>query len=166
LLVLRTVAIWNKNRIILVLAYSLWGINTAFQIQGLVRLHSEWEPRLRACLAHLESDQIYLIVPYVTDVVLLLIMFVGLLRLRCHIHRTFAMGRFLWNQGIIWLLVSIVSGVLPTVFVCLNLNAPLAVMFQLPWMITMSIAATRMYRNLVDYGSCQLAHESPLWQTG
>ncbi|KAI0288485.1 hypothetical protein BC826DRAFT_1037975 [Russula brevipes] len=39
-------------------------------------------------------------------------------------------------------------------------------MFQLPWMITMSIAATRMYRNLVDYGSCELAHESPLWQTG
>ncbi|KAI0288483.1 hypothetical protein BC826DRAFT_1037928 [Russula brevipes] len=39
-------------------------------------------------------------------------------------------------------------------------------MFQLPWMISMSIAATRMYRNLVDYGSSQLVHESPLWQTG
>jgi len=29
-------------------------------------------------------------------------------------------------------------------------------MFQPLWMIAMSIAATRMYRNLVDYGSSQL----------
>jgi hypothetical protein len=76
-----------------------------------------------------------MIVPFATDIVLLLIMFVGLLRLRCHIHRTFAMGRFLWNQvggdsrllfrfqlsklfpagkGVIWLLISTISGVIPT----------------------------------------------------
>jgi hypothetical protein len=38
------------------------------------------------------------IVAFVTDIVLLGIMLVGLFRLDCHQRGAFATGRFLWNQ--------------------------------------------------------------------
>jgi len=33
------------------------------------------------------------------------------------------------------------------------MSDPLNLIFQIPWMITMTIAATRMYRSLSDFGS-------------
>ncbi|KAH9041756.1 hypothetical protein EDB85DRAFT_1920270, partial [Lactarius pseudohatsudake] len=38
-----------------------------------------------------------------------------------------------------------------TVFILLNLNDPMNLMFQLPALITMTIGASRVYRGLSDY---------------
>jgi len=89
---------------------------------------------------------------------LLIIMLVGLFRRGYHRYSAIDLGRFLWNQGIIWLLLATVSGILPTVFVCLDLNDSLSVIFQFPWLITMSIAATQMYRSLDDFFSSDVKY--------
>jgi len=74
---------------------------------------------------------------------------------------TLALGRLLWKQGVIWFLLATLVQIPPTVFICLDLNDPLDLMFQSPCLITMSIAATRMHRTLVDFLSSNIAHESP-----
>ena len=57
-----------------------------------------WEPEQSACdVLNTESGSKTVIVTLVTDVVLLLTMLVGLLRLRQH-GNMFALGQLLWNQ--------------------------------------------------------------------
>jgi len=46
-----------------------------------------------------------------------------------------------------------IAKVPPSVLIFLDLNVPMSSMFQIPALITMTIAATRIYRSLVDYAS-------------
>jgi hypothetical protein len=97
-----------------------------------------------------ESGNKTVIAALVTDVVLLLTMLVGLLRLRQH-GTMFALGQLLWNQGLVWLFLASVAEVPPVVFILLDLNDPLNLMFQPSGFVVMSIAATRMHRSLTDF---------------
>jgi len=64
------------------------------------------------------------------------------------------------HEGVIWLLVATIAEVPPAVFLCLNLNNPLNDMFLPPSMVTLSIAATRIHRCLVDHTSFEYAKHS------
>jgi len=163
LIVLRIIAIWNRKKLAMWISLGVWGCNAAFLIQGAVRLRSGWVPASRGCVPlETESSKPTLIAMLVTDVTLLLIMLVGLLRLRYHRSNMFGLTQLLWRQGLIWLLIATVVEVPPVVFIALNLNVPFNVMFQPPAWITMVIAATRMHRSLVDFttGSSNIANES------
>ncbi|KAH9957076.1 hypothetical protein BGW80DRAFT_1384609 [Lactifluus volemus] len=71
----------------------------------------------------------------------------GLLRLRLGGGGIFDLGIFLWKQvGIIWLSLVVFAGIPPAV-------NPFNFMFQIPSLISMTIAATRMYRSLIHFSS-------------
>jgi len=76
-----------------------------------------------------------------------------LLRLRVRGGGTFGLAQLLWRQGVIWLLLATVAEVPPVVFASLNLNVPFNIMLQPPSWATLTIAATRMHRALVDFAS-------------
>ncbi|KAH9984831.1 hypothetical protein BJV77DRAFT_1035671 [Russula vinacea] len=149
LIVLRVIAIWNKDRVVVAIAFGVWVTNIGFLIQGTARLGAEWQGR--CVLDHTESNKPNIIVTLVTDIVLLLMMLVGLFRLRRYGAGT--LGQLLWKQGVIWLFLATIAEVTPVVFISLDLNDPFNLMFQIPSMTIMSIAATRMYRSLADFAS-------------
>jgi len=152
LIVLRIIAIWNKNKAVTAIALGVWVANIAFLIRGIVRLRYEWLPAQGSCVAlNPQSSKLNTVSTLVTDVSLLIIMLVGLVRLRGHRSSTFGLGRFLWKQGIVWLLIATVAEVTPVVFISLNLNDAFDLMFQVPSLIIMTIASTRMHRSLVNY---------------
>ncbi|KAI0282829.1 hypothetical protein BGY98DRAFT_1094148 [Russula aff. rugulosa BPL654] len=152
LIVLRVVAIWNKTKIIVAIATGVWVTNVIAQIQAIVRIRAKWITEADACVVlNLRITQLNILVSLGTDIILLLIMFFGLLRLGFHERSAFALGRLVWKQGVIWLLAAAIAEVLPAVFISLNLNDPFNYMFLLPAMVTLSIAATRIYRSLADY---------------
>ncbi|KAI0287760.1 hypothetical protein BC826DRAFT_738520 [Russula brevipes] len=160
LIVLRIIAIWNKNKVVAAIAIVVWCTNISFLIQG-VFFRAGWVPEQGRCaILKIESIRLSAIVALVTDVILFLIMLRGLMLLRRR-GGTLAVGRLLWKQGVIWFLLATLAQILPTVFICLDLNDPLDLMFQSPCLITMSIAATRMHRTLVDFLSSNIAHETP-----
>jgi hypothetical protein len=161
LIVLRIVAIWKRKKIVTAIATGVWGINLTFLIQSIVRVHGEWSPTLSTCvLVNLHTAELSLIVLLSTDTILLHIMAIGLFRLGFHERSAFGVGRLLWRQGLIWLLVATIAEIVPVVFICLNLNEPFNLMFQIPSMVTLSIAATRIHRGLVDYTSGSTEHLS------
>ncbi|KAF8498244.1 hypothetical protein F5888DRAFT_1693928 [Russula emetica] len=96
----------------------------------------------------------------IADVVLLLIMLVGLLRLHFGAGDAFGLERVLWKQGLIWLSLAIVFEIPATVFISLDLNEPMSYIFEIPSVIAMTIAATRMYRSLMDLGSSEISQDS------
>ncbi|KAI0275787.1 hypothetical protein BGY98DRAFT_37119 [Russula aff. rugulosa BPL654] len=152
LVIFRICAIWNKNKSAVAIAVIAWVTNVLVTIYGVARLRAMWIPAFQTCAVR-NSEEIKpaLITTLITDIILLVTMLVGLFRLFIDNNCAFGVGRLLWKQAIIWLLISTVAGAPPTVFIFLNLNGPLNVMFQLPLSITNTIAATRIYRSLADY---------------
>jgi len=147
-------------------ATGMWVINVGFLILGIARLRATrttYIPEVQICvISDTERSKPTIIVTLITDVILLVIMLVGLIRIRQYGGGAFGLGRLLWKQGVIWLLLATIAEVPPTVFICLNLNYPFNLMFQLPALTIMSIAATRMYRALTDYSdSINGVHVSP-----
>ncbi|KAH9968292.1 hypothetical protein BJV74DRAFT_889934 [Russula compacta] len=154
LIVLRIIAIWNKNKAVLALTVSLWLTDVSFLIRGITQVRSVWVPAQYSCSSsNVESNKATAITLLVTDIVLLLVMFSRMFRLRRRGADTFDLGRLLWKQGVIWLLLATVAELPPVVFICLNLNDAFNGMFLMPALITMSIAATRIYRSLADFSS-------------
>ncbi|KAH9969972.1 hypothetical protein BGW80DRAFT_622094 [Lactifluus volemus] len=153
LLVLRVVAIWKKNKIILVLATTVWLTNVAFLIQGIVRIRSVWDPQEGCVLSNSDTAKLNFIATLATDTILFIMVLAGLLHLRLQGGGMLSLGYFLWKQGVIWFLLAAVAEVPPTVFLILNLNVAFNVMFLLPALIVVTIAATRMYRSLINFSS-------------
>ncbi|KAH9988694.1 hypothetical protein BJV77DRAFT_730093 [Russula vinacea] len=152
LIVLRIVAIWNRNVVVVVIATITWAINGAFFIQGISQLrYTRVFPGGYCAALNISAAKATVIVSFVTDILLLVIMLVGLFRLESYRPGAMATGRLLWNQGVVWLVLATFAGILPTVFVCLDLNEPLSTIFRYPWIITMTIASTRMYRGLDNF---------------
>jgi hypothetical protein len=154
LVAIRTIAIWNKNKIVIAFAAIVWLVNVSFLSEGIARIRAGWDPDQGFCVVlNVESNQPTMIVMLITDVVLLLTMFVGLLRLRRRGGGTFELGRLLWKQGVIWLLLGTATELTPVLFISLYLTDAVNIMFLMPSLLTMSIAATRMYRALADFSS-------------
>jgi len=151
LIVLRIIAVWNKKKVISWFAVGLWLTNVAFLVQGVVRLRFAWMSTQICVVLSIESLKLTLIVTLITNIVLLLIVLAGLLRLRCPGGCPFALGRLLWNQGVLWLLLAIISEVPPVVLIILNINEALDLIFQIPSLIIMTIAASRMHRSLSEF---------------
>ncbi|KAN0118763.1 hypothetical protein V8E52_004874 [Russula decolorans] len=163
LIVLRIIAIWDRKKIIVAFATGVWGINIAFLIQGVLRFHSsrEIDNALDGCAFYLDSIRLSTVVAFAADTILLLIMLFGLYRLRRHDHGgVMTLGRLLWNQGVVWLLLAVAAELTPTVFILLDLNQVSDLMFQVPWVIAMSIVATQMYRSLSNFLSSDVSQES------
>jgi len=161
LIVLRIIAIWDGNRIAVAIAICAWNTNVAFLIHNMTRLRAAWAPAQSVCeVLNPESSKSNVITSLVTDVVLLLIVLVGLVRMRLHGNTKFGLGQVLWSQGLIWLFLATITELPPAVFIGLNLNGPFDYMFQTPAIIGMTIAATRMYRSLSDFTSSSGAFDA------
>jgi len=151
LIVLRIIAIWNKNRIAVAIAICTWNTNVAFLIYNIALTDATWEPTQSVCeVLNTETTKGTTFALLITDVVLLLTMLVGLLRFRQD-GTMIGVGKFLWRQGLIWLFLATIAEVPPAVFISLDLNYPFNLMFQTPALIVMSIAATRMHRSLSNF---------------
>ncbi|KAI0281718.1 hypothetical protein BC826DRAFT_1111201 [Russula brevipes] len=152
LIVLRIMAIWDRRKVVVAISIGLWVTNVSLLMHTSARVRSV-SPTCLPRNAEIRNLQVGTISTLVTNIVLLLIMLVGLLRLRIQGVGTLSLGQLLWKQGIIWFLIASAAGALPTIFLLLDLNDVWSVMFLFPWVISLSIAATRMHRALTDFVS-------------
>jgi len=154
LVLLRIIAIWNYKKAVVIIAICLWVTNVAFLLQGIIRVRFVWLPEQRACASsNVDGIGLALIITLLTDILLLVIVLVGLLRVRRSGGGSFGLQGVLWKQGIIWLVLATLAEVPPVVLIILDLGVDTNLLFQFPSLAIMSIAATRMHRALVDYAS-------------
>ncbi|KAI9438603.1 hypothetical protein H4582DRAFT_2076233 [Lactarius indigo] len=94
LLILRISAIWSGNRWILGACLCAYLTNIAFLIRSIVIAKGSWAEQLRACVFDGgEKNRDNIMATFFSEVFLLLIMTIGLLRQRDHY-----LGRLLFNQ--------------------------------------------------------------------
>ncbi|KAI0062776.1 hypothetical protein BV25DRAFT_1825314 [Artomyces pyxidatus] len=153
LIVLRIMAIWECRRLVVIVAWVTWLANTAFYIHSVITARSTWFPEAGFCvILHSIRSRINIIATLVADLVLVTLMLFGLLRWQ-HAGQFRGVCRFLYNQGLIWIVVVTLAEVPSTVMIVMDLDDPWNLMFQVPELITMAIGATRIYRGLADYTS-------------
>jgi len=159
LIAIRVIAIWNYNRFCIVAVALLLCSQTAVYIFDLVE-----EDNSSCQLLQTQNNRPYVTVSLIADFVLLVIMLVGLLRLRQ--ASRFALWKYLWTQGLIWLALATIAEVPAMVFIWLNLNQIMNLMFLIPEVVIVTIGATRMYRTLSDYTKSyrpNSSNNSPNW---
>ncbi|KAF8487381.1 hypothetical protein DFH94DRAFT_24739 [Russula ochroleuca] len=162
LIVLRVIAIWNMAKTIFTIAMAIWIANNGISIYAISQARSTWSPETLTCvLGNIDSTKPAFISSLFSDIGLLLIMLTGLLRLHFEAGGSFALGRTLWKQGLIWLLLATVAEVPSAVLMILNLNVTLNLISQTPSMVVVTIAATRLYRSLINIYSSDMCGISP-----
>ncbi|KAI0044003.1 hypothetical protein FA95DRAFT_324274 [Auriscalpium vulgare] len=151
LIVLRIAAIWDRNRIVTVLASIIWIVSGGFWIREIIRSRGTWNAVGGGCIDLLTvRGQPMGVISFVSDASLLIIMLLGLL-LRGESSR-FGIWRMLYHQGLIWLGMATIAE-LPVILLYQNINDVWNLMFQTPALLIMVIGATRMYRSLTNYAN-------------
>ncbi|KAH9954859.1 hypothetical protein BC827DRAFT_923099 [Russula dissimulans] len=99
LIAIRVIAIWNRNKIVYAIAIAAWVANVSCMLRAIVEVRGEWSPTSRTCeVSHSTSVKLNIIVTFFTDIVLLLIMLVRLLRWRFGEGGGSRLSRFLETQ--------------------------------------------------------------------
>ncbi|KAI0268895.1 hypothetical protein BC834DRAFT_867755 [Gloeopeniophorella convolvens] len=132
LIVLRIIAIWERNKVVSAIAIGAWLTNIAFYIHNIATANSAWSPEQQTCLL-LDShrSEANTIVTLIEDFVLLGLMLLGLRRYG-NAGMFGGLWRLLYRQGLLWLIVVTLAEIPPTVFIILNLNDYFNLMFQTP----------------------------------
>jgi len=159
LIVLRAIAIWERRAIVIALVIPIWLLDISWLTIGIMKIHASWDPSIAMCrFRDTGAQRDTIIIAFATDVFLLGITLVGVLRKRSDS----GLWRLLYHQGILGLVVATVAEVPITTFISLNLNDPMNMMFLPPHLIIMSISTTRMYSNLTTYRTSPVYTLPPL----
>ncbi|KAH9019174.1 hypothetical protein EDB85DRAFT_583104 [Lactarius pseudohatsudake] len=146
---LRIAAIWGLNKIAISIAFIAWLVHAGFLIHSVVVLRAAWRGGV-CTITNPSQTRNNIPVTLVTDLVLLVLMLTGLLRWE-NARQRGGVWWLLYTQGLAWMTTVVVAEALITVFILLNLNDAMNLMFQLPALLTLTICASRMYRGLADY---------------
>ncbi|KAI0046182.1 hypothetical protein FA95DRAFT_1413419 [Auriscalpium vulgare] len=149
LMLLRIIAIWDRNVYVTVSVVAVWLTSLGFLINSLVVIKANYVPGTGCANTNTLESKKNLAATFSTDLFLLIMMLAGLLRAR-HIAGSTTIWRVLYTQGLVWLVVATVGEFPPLVLITLNLNDPWNLMFQDPGLIIMVICSTRMYRDLFN----------------
>ncbi|KAH9040900.1 hypothetical protein EDB83DRAFT_1641089 [Lactarius deliciosus] len=148
LILLRGVAIWGRSLTVLVFTASVWLCNIGTATYSTMQGSVVWVPAINTCLIT-QTQRFHwgITVNLITDVILLTVMFAGVLNKRS----TTGLWRVLYIQGLSWILVAVLSKILPATLSWINIDDGWNLMFQAPHMVIMVIMATRVYRDLFEY---------------
>ncbi|KZV76807.1 hypothetical protein PENSPDRAFT_344092 [Peniophora sp. CONT] len=150
IIALRVIAIWKHSKMVKALSYGLIATSFALNMRDVSLVRAEYDPDVDACIPFAT----YKFLPngigiLATDVILVVLMLVGLLRMEE--ARRSGIAKFLYHQGLLWFVLVVIAEVPTIVFVSLNLNDVLTVMLHPFEVAALSLCATRMYRGLTDY---------------
>ncbi|KAI9456847.1 hypothetical protein BJY52DRAFT_535964 [Lactarius psammicola] len=167
IIVLRVIAIWDRNIIVSSIALSMWLAGLGINIRTVTMIEVTYNSVVEACIVlkthrGLISSTAILAI----DTILFVIMLIGLLR---HAHgSSTGIWHLLYKQCIIWMILAAIAEVPPVVFLILNLNDAWNEMFPGVGITILSICAARMYRSLSEHGSLTEYYSSdpPQFSTG
>ncbi|KAH9062475.1 hypothetical protein EDB87DRAFT_1682118 [Lactarius vividus] len=153
LIILRVAVLWNRNKKIIAFACAVWISNTAICAYSMSLCLLVWVAVIVIASAQV-SDTVRLrpsvLSNFITDVILLILMLTGLRRWK-HAPKSSGVWRLLYTQGLIWVMIVTLGEIPPTVFILLNLNDPMNLVFQAFALIITALGAARLYRGLIDY---------------
>ncbi|KAI9447260.1 hypothetical protein BJY52DRAFT_360939 [Lactarius psammicola] len=144
---LRSVAVWQRSLPITLFSIALILTNLGVWMRCVVEAQSQWVALTESCSWQgTHRTLLNNILLLCTELALIVLMASGI-----YSHnpgrRAF---KIMYREGLFWLVVAAAVQTVPVVFLILDLNEAMNVMFIIPSVICTSIGATRMYRSLSD----------------
>jgi len=156
---LRSVAVWQRTLPITLFSIAIILANIGVWIRYVVEAQSEWVELSESCSWQgTHRTLLNNILLLCTELILIVLMATGIYK-RNPGPRAF---KIMYREGLFWLLAAATVQTVPVVFLILNLNEAMNVMFIIPSVICTSIGATRMYRALSDR---QAGNVLDFWET-
>ncbi|KZV66344.1 hypothetical protein PENSPDRAFT_93953 [Peniophora sp. CONT] len=150
LIAIRVLTIWAWNKFVTTIAIIGLGVQAWTLIHNIVEIRAIYVPTAGTCLTvNPHSGTPNVTATFVLDMLLLVLMLVGLWRMRD--AGRFQLWRILLNQGLFWLTLATVAELPTVIFIFLNVNPVLDTIFYSPELICLIIGATRLYRSLAEY---------------
>jgi len=152
LLMLRTVAVWNKKLYIIIplglISAGQWGI----LLHGVTTVKAFADPTTGACVVA-QVQGLFLNLVYLwtmfTDLIVLILTLVGLLITPGRSQ----LWRLLLGDGILYFLVAFLANTIPAVSLLLNLNPVMNLMFSIPAIALSTSVACRSFVRLSEFAS-------------
>ncbi|KAI0256391.1 hypothetical protein BJV78DRAFT_463342 [Lactifluus subvellereus] len=151
LIILRISALWQCNKVVIAIASAAWIAEMISYIYSTI-IFRGYDAGGACTIHHAEDTKISTVTTFVTDLILLVLMLIGVLRWNGE-HQRDGIWWLLYMQGLGWVLAFTLAEMPPMVFVILNLNEPMNVMFLTPGLIITSLCASHMHRGLSDHGT-------------
>jgi len=150
LLMLRTIAVWNRRPFVMVPLVVISMGHWAFLLHGSRDIRSRWSDEAKACVidvvfpAFVEAKYVYTMV---FDFIVLVLTTIGLVMSPARS----SLWQLLFRQGIIYFVVACLANLVPTIFRLLNLNSIMNLMFALPAAIASSFVVCRSFISLANH---------------
>ncbi|OBZ71565.1 hypothetical protein A0H81_08917 [Grifola frondosa] len=135
IIVLRVIAIWNRNKIVILYVSVVYLLNFSLLIRGVIKgMDSVWDPASNSCVStDTTNTRINGTASFLSDIVLLVVMLIGMWRVKS----PGSIWKRLYHQGVIWVVIATISYVPMVTFLWLDLNSAMNQMFLTPTCVTM-----------------------------
>ncbi|KAF8155569.1 hypothetical protein B0H34DRAFT_501421 [Crassisporium funariophilum] len=154
---IRTIAIWGQNRYIIGMLVVVILGHWSLILQG-VQLKAVWIPGVGCAITETNNTILAAIFIYSMcfDLTVLLLNTYKLFGLNAHTKASELMGRsrltqMIFADGLIFFIIAFLANLIATVFMLLNLNQLMSVIFNVPAAVFSTIVATRAVRRLTNF---------------
>ncbi|KAJ7068091.1 hypothetical protein C8F01DRAFT_1246633 [Mycena amicta] len=157
-LMLRTIALWERKRSILIPLGLLSLVHWALLYRTMFVVHAVWDDTFRMCVVASTSPTLLNSTFFFTmgfDFVIMCTTAVSLMSR--HSART-DLWKLLFTDGLVYFVVTFSMNCVPAVLNLINLNAPMNVIATIPAATVSSIAACRAVMRLLDFNSDIYVH--------
>lgn len=150
---LRSIAVWKRNDWLILFVVGCLITNVILWMRLTVKPSAYWNEETHTCII----TNTYRGLPnnasmLATDVIFFVVILSGVYQRNSGKHIVITM----YNEGLFWLAIATLIQLLPVIFISLDLNDVMNLMFQTPAIICAGIGATRMYRKIFDRHSGDL----------
>ncbi|PBL02297.1 hypothetical protein ARMGADRAFT_249340 [Armillaria gallica] len=152
-LMLRTMALWERRKSVVIPLSLLCAAHWGLLYRTMFIVHAAWEETAGACVVVQTSPGILNVTFFFTmgfDFVILC--FTAFALISKHTART-DLWKLLFNDGLVYFVVTFSCNCIPAVLNILNLNTPMNVIATVPAALVSSIASGRAVMRLLDFHS-------------
>lgn len=149
---IRTVAIWAQNRYIVCFLVTVILGHWSLILQG-IQLKAIWVSGTGCIITETHNRILAAIFIYsmIFDLIVLLLNTYKLSGVRSGMLGTSRLAKMIFTDGLIYFILAFVANLLATVFMVLNLNQIMSVIFNVPAAVCSTIVACRAVRRLTSY---------------
>jgi len=147
---LRTLAIWSQNKWIKIMLILIILGHWALILQG-VLLKAHWEPTLNTCVLTVSNNRLLAATFTYSMCFDLLVFLLNAYKLGVKRKGSSKLSKMIFKDGLIYFFVAFFSNLVTTVFMFLNLNSIMVIIFNVPAAVASTIVATRAVRRLTNF---------------
>jgi len=147
---LRTLAIWSQNQWIKIMLILIIIGHWALIFQG-VLLKAHWDDKTNSCQLTVSNNRLLAATFTYSMVFDLLVFVLNAYKLGVKRKSASKLSKMIFKDGLIYFFVAFVFNLIATVFMFLNLNSIMVIIFNVPAATASTIVATRAVRRLTNF---------------